>query len=442
MNLLSQIRHRDGAGLLPAAGAPPARPGAIGHRTVVKLPTTIFARLTSKLLNALPRARLQPGTRHVVATLNRPQMNRLLRSLPPAVRATDGVVDYRGASTEALARIEHHFDQRMFAPKLHQAPLPDLVKRQYEYFNLKVTSRTAPLRFNAQTQLSDLKKLGAGAFNSTYGVSYRDTRGRTYDAVFKPLSSGLGGAGEATEIPGDDPQLALRNLATCDLAAKLKFDVIPDTEVGTARWPMSHGRTAGRVGLIMEKAPGEQGSRTDKANFRHPQVMRELTKLQLLDHLTGQGDRHNENYFISVEGDKARVSGIDNDQCFGRALKDPDGVMDDYTKQSRFRGTRMPPMIDTEMAKAINDLTDRDLDETLGDKLRPDEVKATKERLKAMKTHIEKLDKEGCVIDPQDWGHWQIRKDFDRLADRTNSYVARDRNPPDYGALPSRALQI
>ena len=54
-------------------------------------------------------------------------------------------------------------------------------------------------------------------------------------------------------------------------------------------------------------------------------MIRELTKLQLLDQLTGQGDRHRGNYFVDIQGSgnkvTVKVTGIDNDLCFGSKIQ-------------------------------------------------------------------------------------------------------------------------
>ncbi|MBK8964127.1 MAG: hypothetical protein IPM75_13870 [Candidatus Competibacteraceae bacterium] len=83
-----------------------------------------------------------------------------------------------------------------------------------------------------------------------------------------------------------------------------------------------------KLGIVMEMAQGKSGKKTEKELFNDPVVRRELTKLQWLDSLTGQVDRHSENYFIETDADGRgkRVIGIDNDLSFGHKIEDPNHI--------------------------------------------------------------------------------------------------------------------
>ena len=66
----------------------------------------------------------------------------------------------------------------------------------------------------------------------------------------------------------------------------------------------------------MMKAPvgSEERSKGEKISA---EPMRKTTRLEWLDILSGQGDRHNDNFFVHVGKDgKVDVKGIDNDSCF------------------------------------------------------------------------------------------------------------------------------
>lgn len=81
------------------------------------------------------------------------------------------------------------------------------------------------------------------------------------------------------------------------------------------------------LGLIMERARGKPALHTDVDTLGRADVCAQVMKLQLLDHLTGQTDRNHENYFIDIGPDgQVKVTGIDNDQCFGQKLTDPAGI--------------------------------------------------------------------------------------------------------------------
>lgn len=272
--------------------------------------------------------------------------------------------------------------------------------------------------FTDANVVGEPKKLGSGACNTVYSVELSKPDGSKFDGVFKPLSKEeMGLVAEATGIPFDNPQIAMRNLATVDCAKALGFDVVPETNVAVLK--PSPGEDP-QVGLVMERASGKPAKETPSTTLARSDAIREMTKLQLLDHLTGQGDRHNNNYFVDVRPDgSVKVTGIDNDQCFGKNLKDPAGIRWTGTADCVFRGTDLPPVVDTEMATAINKLAPDDLRQMLGDKLSQDEVNASIQRLDGMKKHIAGLESQGRIIEPGGWAAAVKHIDFD------NSYAGR-----------------
>ncbi len=299
--------------------------------------------------------------------------------------------------------------------------------RAYRALHLAITPQTVARNFKPGTQDGAMKGLGSGAFNQVFAVKYGTSDG-VVSAVFKPLRvpDGFteiesGWVASKIGINLQDPQIAMRNLATGDLAQKLGFDVVARTEIGV--------RNPNEVGLVMERAQGREAHKVGSL-LTDPSVQREVTKLQLLDHLTGQGDRHGGNYFIHVDHNgKPRITGIDNDQCFGRRPSDPDGIARGTDKATKgFRGTTMPPVVDTEMARSIRSLTPGDLDTMLAGKLTVDEISAAKLRLQGIKDHITQLELAGNVVTPEDWGSQRVQS----LFNASNSYVGRDFQPMDF----------
>jgi hypothetical protein len=317
--------------------------------------------------------------------------------------------------------------QKLFRKEQREATsVPTLSKnigRLYKQLNLKVTADTLPAFTNAQV-LEKPKTLGSGAFNTVFSVKLKNPDGTPFDGVFKPLgSTEKGWVAAATGIPKDDPQIAMRNIATVSYAKKLGLDVVPSTRLAVI--DTGRGVVDPDLGLIMEKARGKPASQVDPSVLSRPDVCAEVTKLQLLDHLTGQGDRHANNYFINIEPDgRAKVMGIDNDQCFGKNLKDPAGIQQINHDRLRygFRGTGLPPVVDTEMARAINAMTSRDIRAMLGNKLSEPEIQAAIERHEGVKNHIARLRATGHIIDPSQWG------DVLHLLNGQNSYLGRERD--------------
>ncbi|WP_372392863.1 hypothetical protein ACCQ05_02870 [Xanthomonas sp. NCPPB 3582] len=302
------------------------------------------------------------------------------------------------------------------------------IDRLYTRLNLKMTDDTMPAFTSAQEQAP--RELGAGRSNSVYEVQVRKTDGAAMNAVFKPLDpeppdpEHWSVVARLTGISREDPQTAMRNLATVAYARKLGFDVIVDTHVA----PINLGQDPfnPELGLIMERAPGKPAEEIDASTLAQAKVCAEVMKLQLLDHLTGEADRHDKNYFIHVESDgRAKVTGIDNDNCFGKELTAPDAAQPDLEDPQRraFHGTALPPVVDTEMERAVLSLTEEDIRSLLEDKLDDAEIAAAVQRYHGVRRHLMELRNAGRIIEPHDWG----RADVQQLLTPENSYLGRER---------------
>ena len=178
------------------------------------------------------------------------------------------------------------------------------------------------------SRLISSKPLGSGNVNTVNLLTYQD--GTQY--VFKPEAPGRQMM-EKLNLSKDyssDQQVSQLNLATQSVANALGLDdTVPKCSVG------AHN---GNYGLFMEKVPGQES--IDFANGKPPAsgsltakqvrdlkpeqygkvlggILRGLNRLEWLDLITGQGDRHAHNYFIDVREDlSVSIKGIDNDQCF------------------------------------------------------------------------------------------------------------------------------
>jgi hypothetical protein len=169
--------------------------------------------------------------------------------------------------------------------------------------------------------------LGTGAVNTVHLVTYAD--GAQY--VFKPEAPGRQVMENLTlskDYAGEQ-QVAQLNLATQSVANALGLgDAVPKCTVG------AHN---GEYGLFMEKVSGIDGASFAKGNppagglcakdiLKLPDeaygkvvggILRGLNRLEWLDLIAGQGDRHAHNYLIDVRPDlSVTVKGIDNDQSF------------------------------------------------------------------------------------------------------------------------------
>ncbi|GKS92146.1 hypothetical protein [Acidovorax sp. SUPP2539] len=293
----------------------------------------------------------------------------------------------------------------------------------YREFNLKITDATLPAFTDAQV-LEPLKKIGEGKMSTTYGIKLMGPEGVPITAAFKPLElKDTSFVALRSGIPKENPQTAMRNLATVAYAKKLGFDVITDTRMAL----ISNGGDPFKplLGMVMDLAPGDEADYTKASVLRRGDVTAGVVKLQLLDHLTGQGDRHGSNYFIHIDAnDQAKVTGIDNDQCFGKNLTKPQDIqkIDGNSQRWAFNGTALPPVVDTDMERAIKALTEGDIREMLEDKLDGEEIQAAVQRHQGLKEYIAQLKVDGLVINPDGW--WD--KAVQELLTPVNSYLGRE----------------
>ena len=176
------------------------------------------------------------------------------------------------------------------------------------------------------------RTLGKGTVNTVYEVTYKN--GAQY--VFKPEAEGRMAFEELWLAKGTEKSqmVAGLNLASQKAAGLLGLDdVVVKTSVG------SHN---GSFGIFMEKAKGGDAESWrlhykpgafPQGPFSPSQVkaladddyakvvgglMRQSSRLEWFDLITGQGDRHGGNYFVEVDpGDfTVTLKGIDNDASF------------------------------------------------------------------------------------------------------------------------------
>lgn len=246
---------------------------------------------------------------------------------------------------------------------------------------------------------SRLKVLGAGAAHQVTKGTYEKMDGTRENRVHKyddeELVHPRGGRFAAPEKLGLDqtnPRLLERAVVTSKYDEILKFEV----SVGT-----NFARHEDQVGIVMQLAPGQTAGGVRGVVGSAALAQREMIKLQLLDSLTGQADRHSGNYMVQVtNGEVTGVKAIDSDFCMGPQPGDPEDIVGRHGVHL----PHLPPVVDKDMARAIRTMTHDDI-EIMCDHMFDDEtVQAAKDRLDAVKDHLDKLEKEGNLIDPQDWG--------------------------------------
>jgi hypothetical protein len=179
------------------------------------------------------------------------------------------------------------------------------------------------------------RTLGSGTANTVFLCEYDDGDAGRVNLVFKPEHEGrfglrgimLGALGYAPATRVVD-----LNTASCFVAGQIGCgNVLARTTAGCFD---------GRFGLFMEQAQGHSPRSWGESKNQEWQMLvrdlkanntldraranlqKELCKLEWADYLSGQGDRHADNYFVHInpETGEVKVTGIDNDASFSHAL--------------------------------------------------------------------------------------------------------------------------
>ena len=188
---------------------------------------------------------------------------------------------------------------------------------------------------NEDANIVSERRLGAGSAGTVYELQRSDGT----SVVFKGEAESR--TGLAHLAAGDG-----QNYEECQQTVNLNFATRKAAEtlgMGDLVVGYSAGAHKGVFGFYMEKAKGmsarsfEKGlsSPSPDAGLSADQIrslpaaqkqrvkadlMRQLNRLQWLDLLTGQNDRHGSNYFVHVDPKtlKVTVKGIDNDACYSQ----------------------------------------------------------------------------------------------------------------------------
>lgn len=376
---------------------------------------------------------------------------------------------YAGFDIKKMLPLRGAFATPQEAKILLKSRIKDPIQflREFRRCKIPLSKNIVFGRLTDEGLIQPMQRLGNGQFNTVYKGTYRLPDGTVFNGVYKAedagRSDGIGMCPSALEsgIDPGNPRYGLRNIASVRLNNLLGFSVLPHTEFGIHQ---------GKLGVVMAHAKGIHPCkfvtnditsnyhpreidriRRDKNlakhmakmlnadrvyvkdgrlkvettyntnfNYKDPTLQRELVKLQLLDNLCGQVDRHGGNYLVEegLKGEIVGVTGIDNDFCFGKLVDDPENVR----VTGNFVG--LPEVVDKDMYKSFQELSPEDLERELSSLLSKEEIDATKKRLTKIQTHLHHLKRNGCVIAPESWGSKFATK---RLSSEYTSYLGRER---------------
>jgi hypothetical protein len=233
--------------------------------------------------------------------------------------------------------------------------------------------------------------------------------------------------GVRSGIPEQNPNFGGRAIAMYRLDQLLGSNVIVKTEFATKVIGPDGAPPRAEFGIVMEKAKGSGVSKSIKQeglvqNIDNAVLQRGLSKLQLLDALAGQVDRHQGNYYIQrdANGQVIGVKGIDNDLAFGVGIT-PEMMTNQTTGIAQYRG--MPPVVDKEMALRIINVAPEDVRNALTGLLSEAEVAATLTRLTVLQAELIKLQDSGLLKSENEWGAATLA-DMSSGGDKSGGYYA------------------
>jgi len=179
-----------------------------------------------------------------------------------------------------------------------------------------------------------------------------------------------------------NPRIIGRNLASYRLAKACEADVIVESELAISTVPLTgaekseyRARTGRQApdfvsmpGVMMEKAEetyrlyrGAELARPDASSDAGAELCRNLTWLMLLDQISGQIDRHEDNMRFTAEG---KVKGIDNDQSWPAGIGTPEyfGFLSKRLNWTlRDEKTGYPRIVDEKMVASLCGFSEMEL---------------------------------------------------------------------------------
>ncbi len=216
----------------------------------------------------------------------------------------------------------------------------------------------------------------------------------------KLTAQDLEGPAASLGIPTEDPHLGARSVAMYRLDQLLGINMLAKTEFAVSQRRDSSGKITEKMGVFMEKAKGEKAEALAKGGRLAEDdalLQSALNKLQMLDIICGQVDRHMGNYYINMsDGRVTGVQGIDNDMSFGVAHTD----LDKSPGGIHYKG--IPPLVDSATAKRILTVRESDIENALKGLLSPSEVTNTVNRLKKFQAELQKMQAKNLFVD--NWG--------------------------------------
>ncbi|GAA4708011.1 DUF4157 domain-containing protein [Nocardioides conyzicola] len=201
-----------------------------------------------------------------------------------------------------------------------------------------------------------------------------------------------------------DPNYGARSVALYRLDQLFNAGVTARAEFAVHK----NGDGKSVLGTVLESAKGTKAvdvkyhakgdeKSGDSLGLDDPVLQRGLNKLQLLDAICGQLDRHMGNYFIQDDGkgNVTGVTGIDLDMAFGSNMQSTA-----YKGAMNYKG--LPEYIDKEMGSKILLITPADIRGALTGLLSKSEIEATVARFTEVQKAVKQAEKDGKLQEKWD----------------------------------------
>jgi hypothetical protein len=164
---------------------------------------------------------------------------------------------------------------------------------------------------------------------------------------------------------------------------------------------------------------GDMVKLTHKVSVKSGDLRQQFAQLQIMDLISGQNDRHANNYFIAIVNGKPVLTAIDNDMAWGVDIKDGKGIK---TNAGVGKSLGFPPAATQADINAVNGLTNADLRAMLKGFSEP-EIKAAEGRLQGLKDHFNSLQPDQILTD---WGSPKADQALAKYGKANNCYILRD----------------
>jgi len=279
----------------------------------------------------------------------------------------------------------------------------------------------------AKSEAGQNAEVGRGESGSVLKIVANPGTPAETHAVFKPLQTHQSQAAVLGEFSAFQPiqRPEARNIAVSNIDQTLGLNVAPATAIV---------KVEGQWGLAMEHVPGLSN---DRGFFHdHPTLevsavlgngaaLKDLSRLEVLDALVGQLDRHGGNYLVSIDPKTQQyrgLKGIDHDHCLlptgavdlsrlrGRHMRDQQDQQlksEGWGTSYGFKGVGLPNFIDRQTYEALlaPDAKTNAL-KSISGLIEVEAIEAFAQRWDTLVEHAKKLEGQGRIVDD-----WQAREE-------------------------------